>query len=317
MAEVKQGKVIKSTGKWYDILLRNGKLVKARIRGKIRLEGLRSTNPVAVGDEVYLQMEENNETAVIHDIAPRKNYIVRKSINLSKKTHIIAANVDRAYLLVTLALPETHLAFIDRFLVAAESFRIPVTLLFNKMDVYFEEHLPIIDEIISIYEPIGCPCRKISALHKENIDFLRKEIKGKQVVIAGHSGTGKSTLVNALDARLNLKTTKISKRHLQGQHTTTFAEMYQLESGGFIIDTPGIKAFGVIDLEKDVISHYFPEMRAKIGKCRFHNCLHLNEPDCAVKKALENDDIAPSRYETYVSLMEEDQNESYRKDIYS
>ena len=316
MAEVKQGKVIKSTGKWYTVLLLDGKLINARIRGKIRLEGLRSTNPVAVGDEVNIQMEESNETGVIQDIAPRKNYIVRKSINLSKKTHIIAANVDRAYLLVTLALPETHLAFVDRFLVSAESFRIPVTLLFNKMDVYFEEHLPIIDDIISIYEDIGYPCHKISALHKENIDFLKSEIKDKQVVIAGHSGTGKSTLVNALDTNLNLKTASISKRHLQGQHTTTFAEMHQLESGGFIIDTPGIKAFGVIDLEKEVISHYFPEMRAKIGECRFHNCLHLNEPDCAVKSALKNNEIAPSRYQTYVSLMNEDQNESFRKDIY-
>lgn len=253
---------------------------------------------------------------MIQKIEARKNYIVRKSINLSKKTQILAANIDRVYLLVTLAVPETHLAFIDRFLVAAESFRIPVTLLFNKMDVYFDEHLPIIDDIISIYEPLGYPCHKISALNNENIEFLRNEIKDKQVMIGGHSGTGKSTLINALDKNLNIKTGDLSKYHLQGMHTTTFAQMHELSSGGFIIDTPGIKAFGVIDLDKNVIGHYFPEMRQLIGACKFHNCLHINEPNCAVKEALENGEIAPSRYNTYLDLMQEDQEESYRKDIY-
>jgi ribosome biogenesis GTPase len=313
---MEKGHVIKSTGKWYVVRFENGEHISCRIRGKMRLDGLRSTNPVAAGDEVWVTRQKNEDTGVIQKIEPRKNFIVRKSINLSKKTQILAANIDRAYLLVTLALPETHLAFIDRFLVAAESFRIPVSLLFNKMDVYFEEHLPLIDEIISIYEPLGYPCHKISALKKENIDFLLDEINGNQVVIAGHSGTGKSTLVNALDANLNLKTGAISEYHLQGQHTTTFAEMHELSSGGFIIDTPGIKAFGVIDLDKNVISHYFPEMRSLLGKCKFHNCIHLNEPNCAVKEALENGEIHPSRYKTYVNLMEEDQEENYRKDIY-
>jgi len=313
---MEKGRVIKSTGKWYIVRFDSGEQISCRIRGKMRLDGLRSTNPVAVGDEVWVIRQEKEDTGVIQKIEDRKNFIVRKSINLSKKTQILAANVDRAYLLVTLAVPETHLAFIDRFLVAAESFRIPVTLLFNKMDVYFEEHLPLIDEVISIYEPIGYPCHKISAFNKENIDFLLNEIQGNQVVIAGHSGTGKSTLVNALDSSLNLKIGSISEYHLQGQHTTTFAEMHELKSGGFIIDTPGIKAFGVIDLEKNVISHYFPEMRNLLGQCKFHNCLHLNEPNCAIKDAVENGKIHPSRYRTYLSLMEEDQEENYRKDVY-
>lgn len=313
---MQKAKVIKSTGKWYEVILPSNERVSCRIRGKIRLEGLRSTNPVAVGDEVWVNMQENEETGIIQKIEPRKNYIVRKSINLSKKTQILAANIDRVYLLVTLAVPETHLAFIDRFLVAAESFRIPVTLLFNKMDIYFEEHLPIVDDIISIYEPLGYPCHKISALNKENIEFLRNEIKGNQVMIGGHSGTGKSTLINALDENLKIKTGDLSKYHLQGMHTTTFAQMHELSSGGFIIDTPGIKAFGVIDLDKNVIGHYFPEMRQLIGACKFHNCLHINEPNCAVKEALENGEIAPSRYNTYLDLMQEDQEESYRKDIY-
>lgn len=313
---MEKGRVIKSTGKWYIVRFDSGEQISCRIRGKMRLDGLRSTNPVAVGDEVWVIRQEKEDTGVIQKIEDRKNFIVRKSINLSKKTQILAANVDRAYLLVTLAVPETHLAFIDRFLVAAESFRIPVTLLFNKMDVYFEEHLPLIDEVISIYEPIGYPCHKISALNKENIDFLLNEIQGNQVVIAGHSGTGKSTLVNALDSSLNLKIGSISEYHLQGQHTTTFAEMHELKSGGFIIDTPGIKAFGIIDLEKNVISHYFPEMRNLLGQCKFHNCLHLNEPNCAIKDAVENGKIHPSRYRTYVSLMEEDQEENYRKVVY-
>ncbi len=309
-------KVIKSTGKWYIVELNNGDKISARIRGKLRLDGMRSTNPVAVGDEVWVKKQVNEEAYTIEKIEPRKNYIVRKSINLSKKTQILAANIDRLYLIVTLVAPETHLAFIDRFLVAAESFRIPITLLFNKIDLYLDEHLPIVDDVISIYEDIGYPCHKISALDEKSITFLREEINGNQVMIGGHSGTGKSTLINALDESLSIKTGQISQAHLQGQHTTTFAEMHQLQTGGYIIDTPGIRAFGVIELEKEFISHYFPEMRALIGACKFHNCQHLNEPKCAVKSAVEDGTIAPSRYATYISLMEEDQEENYRKDIY-
>jgi len=308
---LEKGKVLKSTGKWYDVQVADGSIIKCRIRGKIRLEGIKSTNPVAVGDEVEFEREQD-ETGVIRRIMERKNYLVRKSVNLSKQKHILAANIDRAYLIVTLVAPETHLTFIDRFLVAAESFRIPVTLLFNKIDLYFEDHIPVVDNVIAIYENAGYPCEKISAKKQKNIDFLRNEIDGKQVMIAGHSGTGKSTLINALDETMQLKTSKLSMHHLQGLHTTTFAEMHQLQTGGYIIDTPGIKAFGVVELDKKVMSHYFPEMRALLNACKFHNCQHLNEPKCAVKAAVECGDIAASRYASYVDLLTENQNESYR-----
>nr|WP_299203766.1 ribosome small subunit-dependent GTPase A [uncultured Brumimicrobium sp.] len=308
---MKKGKVLKSTGKWYLIELENGETLQAGIRGRIRLKGIKSTNPVAAGDEVMISENEDG-TGVITEILPRHNYIVRKSINLSKQSHILAANVDRAYLLVTLVAPETHLAFIDRFLVAAEAYRIPVTLLFNKMDLYMEEHLPLVDDIMEIYEEIGYPCKKISALNKTNVEFLRDDIKDKQVMIAGHSGTGKSTLINALDSTLDIKTAEISIHHMQGQHTTTFAEMHKLKTGGYIIDTPGVKAFGVVDLDKKVMSHYFPEMRALLNECKFHNCQHLNEPDCAIKEAVEYGEIHPSRYNTYLDLITEDQTQNYR-----
>src|SRR5690554_2252463 len=308
---LKKGKVLKSTGKWYIIELENGDILQAGIRGRIRLKGIKSTNPVAAGDEVMISENEDG-TGVITEILPRHNYIVRKSINLSKQSHILAANVDRAYLLVTLFAPETHLAFIDRFLVAAEAYRIPVTLLFNKIDVYEGEEILIVDEIMAMYENIGYPCHKVSALNKTNIDFLRNDIKDKQVMIAGHSGTGKSTLINALDSNLDIKTAEISIHHMQGQHTTTFAEMHKLQTGGYIIDTPGIRAFGVIDLDKKVMSHYFPEMRALLNQCKYHNCMHLNEPECVIKEAVEDGQIHPSRYSTYVDLITEDQSETYR-----
>ena len=309
------GKVLKSTGKLYSVL-HEGEVFSCRIRGKIRLQGLRTTNPVAVGDEVEFEVsDEDLKQGVIKDVIPRNNYIVRKSINLSKQKHILASNVDRAYLLVTLVAPETHLAFIDRFLVSAESFRIPVTLLFNKMDMYFEEHLPLVDSVIDKYENIGYTCKKISALKEENIQFLRDEIDGKQVMIAGHSGVGKSTLVNALDDNLDIRTKEISATHMQGQHTTTFAEMHPLKSGGFIIDTPGIRAFGIVELEKEHISHYFPEIRDRLNSCKFNNCLHQNEPHCAIKEAVENGEIAQSRYINYLSLITDDE-EDYRKNIF-
>ncbi len=312
-----KGLVLKSTGKWYTVELENGSVVSCSIRGKLRLEGLSTTNPIAVGDIVILGDTPDNEgKQTISDFEPRRNYIVRKSTNLSKQMQILAANVDRAYLLVTLKSPVTHLAFIDRFLVAAESFRIPVTLLFNKIDMYSEGELKEVDALIDLYSSIGYPCHKISAENKQNVDFLREEIKGHQVMISGHSGVGKSTLVNALDPSLDLRTGEISQAHLQGQHTTTFAEMHKLQSGGYIIDTPGIRAFGVIDLDKEVISHYFPEMRELIGECKFHNCQHMNEPKCAVKEAVERGQIAPSRYNTYIQLITEDESEIHRKNIY-
>jgi ribosome biogenesis GTPase len=312
-----KGKVLKSTGKWYTVELEDKSVASCRIRGKLRLEGLSTTNPIAVGDIVLLDEKPDEEgKRTIFDFEERRNYIVRKSTNLSKQMQILAANVDRAYLLVTVKSPETHLAFIDRFLVAAESFRIPTTLIFNKIDLYNQEDILYVDALCDLYNSIGYPCFKISAENKENIDWLREEIKNKQVMISGHSGVGKSTLVNALDATLDLRTGEISQAHLQGQHTTTFAEMHKLSSGGYIIDTPGIRAFGIIDLEKEVISHYFPEMRALIGACKFHNCQHMNEPKCAVKVGVENGEISESRYATYIQLMTEDQNEVHRKNIY-
>lgn len=312
-----KGIVLKSTGKWYTVELEDGSIVSCRIRGKLRLSGLSTTNPIAVGDIVLVDENTDEEgKRNITDFEERTNYIVRKSTNLSKQMQILAANIDRAYLLVTTKSPVTHLAFIDRFLVSAESFRIPVTILFNKIDQYTKTELEYIDELCRMYEEIGYPCYKISAEKKENIDFLRDEIKGHQVMISGHSGVGKSTLVNALDPSLDLRTGEISQAHLQGQHTTTFAEMHKLSSGGYIIDTPGIRAFGVIDLDKEVISHYFPEMRNLIGECKFHNCQHLNEPKCAVKLAVENGKIAESRYNTYLQLIQEDGDEVYRKNIY-
>ncbi len=311
------GKVLKSTGKWYIVELEDGRIINCRIRGKFKMSGFSTTNPIAAGDVVDVDTEEDNEgNRVITTIHDRQNYIVRKSTNLSKQMQILAANLDRAYLLITIHSPVTQMAFIDRFLVAAESFRIPTTLLINKVDTFSSDHMEYADAICDLYETIGYPCYKISALDQKSIDFLKAEIVDKQVMISGHSGAGKSTLINALDSRLNIKTGEISKAHAQGQHTTTFAEMHKLTSGGYFIDTPGIRGFGVVNLEKEHIAHYFPEMRELLGECRFHNCKHINEPHCAVKDAVESGKISESRYQTYIQLMEEDTDDVYRKNIY-
>jgi ribosome biogenesis GTPase len=313
-----QGLVLKSTGKWYDVALDGGKIIKATIRGKLRIEGLKTTNPIAAGDLVEIIKGESNgnnneEDYSIKSILPRVNYIVRKSTNLSKQMQILAANVDHAYLVVTLKSPVTQIAFIDRFLVSAESFRIPTSILFNKVDLFGEEEQLLLEGLTAIYSKIGYACYPISAQNEADVAFLRKAIKDKQVMISGNSGVGKTTLVNSLDPTLDLRTGEISTFHEQGKHTTTFAEMHQLQSGGYIIDTPGIRAFGVIDLEKEHYAHYFPEMRELIGACRFHNCLHLNEPHCAVKAAVETEEISPSRYQSYVQLMLEDSSDPYRR----
>lgn len=312
-----KGKVLKSTGKWYTVELEDGSIVNCRIRGKIRLEGLSTTNPVAVGDSVLLADDIDTEgNRVITEIEKRTNYIVRKSTNLSKQMQILAANIDRAYLIVTVKNPVTHLAFIDRFLVSAESFRIPATLLFNKIDLYDDDELEYVNALAFMYKSIGYETHLIHAENPDSVQFLKTEINKKQVMISGHSGVGKSTLVNSLDPSLDLRTGEISDAHLQGKHTTTFAEMHQLASGGYIIDTPGIRAFGITEIEKDHISHYFPEMRERLNQCKFHNCKHLNEPKCAVKEAVESGDIFESRYQTYYQLMTEDQSEVYRKSEY-
>jgi ribosome biogenesis GTPase len=311
-----KGKVLKSTGKWYHVELEDGSIVNCRVRGKIRLDALRTTNPIAVGDIVSINDtidEEGNR--VITDYDERRNYIVRKSTNLSKQMQILAANVDRAYLLVTTVAPVTHLAFIDRFLVSAESFRIPTTLLFSKADTYSEYDMEYVDALIDMYQRIGYSCHKISINQPETIDFLRNEINGNQVMISGHSGVGKSSLVNVIDPNLDLRTGEISDANMQGKHTTTFAEMFKLTSGGYIVDTPGIRAFGIVNLDKEVLSHYFPEMRELLNECKFHNCQHLNEPKCAVKNAVEEGKIPESRYDSYVQMMTDDENEIHRKKV--
>ena len=311
-----QGLILKSTGKWYQVLLEDGQHVQASIRGKLRLEGLKTTNPIAAGDRVQLE-PGSDEGWAITSILPRQNYIVRKATNLSKQMQILAANVDRAYLVVTLKSPITQIAFIDRFLVAAESFRIPTTLLFNKIDLFDEADTAYFKALKIIYENLGYPCYGITSEDAGTIAFLREEIKDKQVMISGNSGVGKTTLVNGLDPNLDLRTGEISKAHEQGKHTTTFAEMHALSTGGYIIDTPGIRAFGLVDLEKEHFAHYFPEMRALLGECRFNNCKHLNEPHCAVKTAVETGQIAPHRYQTYLQLMHEDASDPYRRSEFS
>jgi len=318
-----QGLVLKSTGKIYNIILEDGEIIKATIRGKLRIEGLKTTNPIAAGDRVVLtatsdtNSQDSPVSYSIQSILPRKNYIVRKSTNLSKQMQIIAANVDHAYLLVTLKSPVTQIGFIDRFLVSAEAFRIPTTLLFNKIDLFGAEEERLFTELSAIYTSLGYTCHRICAENEAQISFLRKELKEKQVMISGNSGVGKTTLVNSLDPTLTLRTGEISKVHEQGKHTTTFAEMHSLASGGYIIDTPGIRAFGVIDLEKEHMAHYFPEMRNLIGACRFHNCLHLNEPNCAVKAAVEKDEISFSRYQSYLDLMYEDPSDPHRRKTFA
>ena len=312
-----QGTVYKSTGSWYTVKAENSEFYECRIKGKFRIKGIKSTNPVAVGDIVEFELTEvGGETvAVITAIKDRKNYIIRKSVKLSKQTHIIAANLDQVFLLVTLNNPPTFTSFIDRFLVTAEAYDIPVVLLFNKMDGYDEDEMVEVNYLIQLYRSIGYNCIEIAAKTGENVDKVKSLMLDKTSMFAGHSGVGKSTLVNALEPGLQLKTAKISEQHLQGQHTTTFAEMYDLLFGARIIDTPGIKGFGIVDMEKDEIGDYFPEFFELKSQCRFNNCLHLDEPKCAVKAALDEDKIAWSRYRSYVQMVMGEE-ENYRVDIH-
>lgn len=301
------GLVTKSTGSWYFVRTENGERFKCRIRGKFRMEGIKSTNPISVGDHVDFELEESEETGVINRIHDRKNYIVRKSVNLSKQTHIIAANIDVAFLLVTIDNPPTFPGFIDRFLATAEAYNIPSVLLFNKIDSYEDSQLEMVEELIQIYSDIGYKCIEVSALDGVNIEAVKALMKDQVTMFSGHSGVGKSTLINSIESSLNIKTAEISLQHKQGQHTTTFAEMYELSFGGFIIDTPGIKGFGVVDFEPHDITDYFPEFFELKEHCKFNNCLHQKEPNCAVKKALENDEVAPSRYFSYLQMLNKEE----------
>lgn len=313
---MEKGLVIRSTGSWYTVKNDDGDIIDCRIKGKLRMKGVRTTNPVSVGDRIRYEIQEDETTpngrcGVIYEIEPRKNYIIRKSSNLSKESQIIAANVDQLFLIVTVNYPVTLTGFIDRYLISAEAYRIPAGIVFNKIDLYNEADLARLEELIYIYEGIGYPCYRVSAKENMNIDLLINQLKGKMTLFSGHSGVGKSSLLNCLNPSLQLKTNEISDHHQQGKHTTTFAEMHLLSEDSYLIDTPGIRGFGVIDMEKTEISHYFPEIFRLLDQCRFFNCTHLHEPGCAVKEAVERGSVSTSRYESYKSLMEED-NARYR-----
>lgn len=305
------GIVIKSTGSWYLVSGENQVLYECRIKGKFRLKGIDSTNPIAVGDKVFFQLEKDGK-GIISKIADRKNYIVRKSVNLSKKYHVIAANIDQAFLFVTLIHPETTYTFIDRFLVTANAFQIPVVLLFNKIDMYDEESMPAIDYMMNIYLNIGYKCLKISATRNINIEEASKLLENKVTLISGHSGTGKSSFVKAIDPKVELKIANISASTFKGMHTTTYSEMHTLAGKARIIDTPGIKGFGIVDFKKEELAHYFPEMFEVLPLCKFHNCTHISEPHCAVKEAVEKNTISPERYDSYLKIYNNSDEENYR-----
>ena len=312
------GTVYKSTGSWYTVKSVAGDFMECRIKGKFRIKGIKSTNPIAVGDIVDYEIDENSDvsTGTITNIHERKNYIVRKSVNLSHQMHIIASNIDRVFLLITVNNPPTTFNFIDRFLVTAEAYRIETILVFNKIDTFNDAILNEQLFMQYVYEKIGYQCLRVSSTEMKGIEELKALMIGKVSMFSGHSGVGKSTLVNALEPSLHLKTKTISEASKQGQHTTTFAEMYDLSFNAKIIDTPGIKGFGIVDMEKEEVSGYFPEFFKIKDQCKFNNCLHKEEPNCAIKSALEKDEIAWSRYNSYLKILEGD-DENYRTDVYN
>jgi ribosome biogenesis GTPase len=295
------GIVVKSTGSHYLVRIENGEVLDCVLKGKLRLDGRKTTNPVAVGDKV--DVEREGEDTVINNIYPRKNYIIRKSINLSKQAQILASNLDQAVLVATLVSPRTSLGFIDRFLITAEAYSIPAKLIFNKSDILDEELLKLQQEIIDIYTKVGYECFVVSGLNGQNLDKIKTLLKDKTTLIAGHSGVGKSTLINAIEPRLNIKTGDISAAHAKGMHTTTFAELHELSFGGFIIDSPGIKELGLVEMKKEEVGHYFPEIRERMNGCKFNNCLHVNEPKCAIKDAVESGEISEERFRSYLGIL--------------
>lgn len=302
---MQEGIVIKSTGSWYEVRNESGEVVLCRLRGKIRLDGIRTTNPVAVGDKVIFEKENNKDTCVINKILPRYNVIVRKSVNLSKASHIIASNIDQAILVATIAHPRTSTGFMDRFLVTAEAYHIPTTIVFNKCDLYDEEQMEIAKSLIADFEKIGYHAFMVSAKTGFQCDELKAIMKDKVNLFSGHSGVGKSALINRLDENLNVRVGDISEVHEKGKHTTTFSQMFPLAFGGYIIDSPGIKEFGLYDMEKDTLAQRFPEMRRLMHECKFSNCTHLHEPHCAIKEAVEQNIIADWRYNDYCNMMED------------
>ncbi|MFA5646734.1 MAG: ribosome small subunit-dependent GTPase A [Bacteroidales bacterium] len=300
-----RGKVLKSTGSWYTIKDEKGQIYNCKIRGKLRLKSSRTTNPVTVGDEVVFDVEEDGVTGNIVGVEPRKNYIIRRSTNLSREAHIIAANIDQALLVITIDFPETNPVFIDRYLATSEAYQIPAILLFNKIDLYTSVELQQkLNHYLSIYKPLY-PCYTVSAKTGEGISQIQELIGGKVSLFSGNSGVGKSTLINLVEPSLKLRTAEISHHHHKGKHTTTFSEMFPLDNGGYIIDTPGIKGFGLVDMDKREIFHFFPEIFEVSSKCQYQNCTHEHEPGCAVKEAVDNNTINPSRYYSYLSILDD------------
>ncbi len=306
-----KGLVIKNTGSWYQVKTDDGRFIDCKIKGSFRLKGIKSTNPIAVGDRVTIAINAEG-TALITDIEDRKNYIVRRSSNLSKQSHILGANLDQCLLVVTVNYPETSTTFIDRFLASAEAYRVPVKIIFNKVDAYNEDDLHYLDCLIDLYTYIGYPCFKVSAKDGTGVETIREELKGRITLFSGHSGVGKSTLINALLPGVNVKTAEISSYHKKGMHTTTFSEMFPVEGGGYIIDTPGIKGFGTFDMEIEEIGHYFPEIFKTSSECKYNNCTHRHEPGCAVLEAVNDHRISESRYTSYLSMLEDKEEGKYR-----